>query len=182
MAGFFRFGTLALLALAGCAKEPPPPPAVSVAVAPDRPLDGARGAAAMRTAALIEAALAQVEPRDLRRCLADFETGAPGRFRPPAHATWLIVASALPVEGDFFRRRHQVAPEMNPVPGDGWQDRLVYRSLLRSTDDVAGSVACLSCEFDYEGAALVYRRAYALDACRRAIPPEQDLATVVPLD
>ena len=43
------------------------------------------------------------------------------------------------------------------------------------------SVACLSCVFDYEGAELAYRHAYALDTCRRAIPPERDLATVMPL-
>jgi hypothetical protein len=35
--------------------------------------------------------------------------------------------------------------------------------------------------FDYEGAALAYQGAFALDSCRRAVPPEQDLATVIPL-
>jgi hypothetical protein len=70
-----------LLALMACAAEPPPPP-------PDRPLDGAGGdAAGMRTAAVIEAALAQVRPKDLRRCLAEFAAEGPGRFEPPTHAT-----------------------------------------------------------------------------------------------
>ncbi len=48
-------------------------------------------------------------------------------------------------------------------------------------DRADGAVACLSCVFDYEGAELAYRHAYALDTCRRAIPPERDLATVMPL-
>ena len=170
-----------LLVLAACAGEPEPPP-VTAAIAPDRPLDGADGdPVAVRTAVLIEAALAQVRPEDLRRCLVEFSAGSPGQFQPPAHATWLIVASALPVDGATFQRRQAAAPELNPEPDDDWQDRVVYRALLRPADRSASAVACLSCVFDHEDGKLAYRRAYALDTCRRAVPPERDLATVIPL-
>jgi hypothetical protein len=170
-----------LLVLAACAAEREPPP-ITTAVAPDRPLDGADGdPVAVRTAVLIEAALAQVRPQDLRRCLDEFSAGSPGPFRPPALATWLIVASALPVDGATFQRRRAAAPELNPEPDDGWQDRVVYRVLLRPPDRADSAVACLSCVFDHEDGQLAYRRAHALDTCRRAVPPERDLATVVPL-
>ena len=172
---------LVLLALVGCTAEPEPPP-ITAATPADRPLDGAAGdPVALRTAALLEAALAQVRPADLRRCLADFAAEAPGQFEPPAHGTWLIVAQSLPVDGAAFRRRHAAAPELNPEPEDGWADRVVFRALLRAADPTSGAVACLSCVFDYEAAALTYQRAYGLDACRRAVPPERDLATVLPL-
>ena len=171
-----------LLTLIGCAADPEPPP-ITAATPPDRPLDGAGGdPVALRTGALLEAALAQVEPADLRRCLAEFAAAAPGRFAPPAHGTWLIVAQSMPADGTAFRRRHAAAPELNPEPDDGWADRVVFRALLRAAEPTSGAVACLSCVFDYEAAALTYQRAYGLDACRRAVPPERDLATVVPLD
>ena len=170
-----------LVALAACTGEAEPPP-IAVATPPDRPLDGALGdPMAVRTAALIEAALAQVRPQDLRRCVDEFLQSAPSRFQPPAHGGWLIVASTLSAEGDTFARRHAASPEFNPEPEDGWQDRITYRALLRPVDRADASVACLSCVFDYEGAELSYRHAYALDTCRRAIPPERDLATVMPL-
>ena len=50
-------------------RRPPLPPAVP----PDRPLDSSLGdPTAVRAAVLIEAALAQVRPDDLRRCLDEF--------------------------------------------------------------------------------------------------------------
>jgi hypothetical protein len=173
---------LLVLTLATCASEPEPTPVATVAVPPDRPLDDPwTESSAVRTAALIEAALAQVGAKDLRRCLDEFQQGGPPRFRPPTHAGWLIVASALPADGKQFTRRNEAAPDLNPAPADGWQDRVTYRGLLRHADPVDGTLACLSCVFDYEGTTIAYRHAYALDTCRRAVPPERDLAVVVPL-
>ena len=108
--------TLPILAtLAACAADPEPPAAATTAVPLDRPLDAALGdPAAVRTAALIEVALAQVRPDDLRRCLDEFQQGPDGRFAPPAHGSWLIVASALPEDGDVFARRNEAAPEPEP--------------------------------------------------------------------
>lgn len=171
-----------LAMLAACAGESEPPPAVTSAVPPDRPLDGALGdPVAVRTAALIEAALAQIHPGDLRRCIDEFQQTDHGKLQPPRQRGWLIVASALPAEGQAFARRHAAAPELHPEPTDGWQDRVTYRAVLRPVDRADGTVACLSCVFDYENAIFAYRQAYALDTCRRAIPPERDLATVIPL-
>ena len=170
-----------LVMLAACSREPGPPPAATAS--PDRPLDGALAdPIAVRTAALIEAALAQLRPGDLHRCVDEFQQSAGATFRPPTHGGWLIVASALPGDGEAFARRNAAAPELNPEPEDGWQDRVTYRALLRPANSADGAVACLSCVFDYEGARLTYRHAYALDTCRRAIPPERDLATVIPID
>ena len=182
MARLYVSMALILVTLAACTREPEPPPATIAATPPDRPLDGALGdSVAVRTAVLIEAAVAQVRPPDLRRCVDEFRQSAPNRFQAPAHGGWLIVASALPADGEAFTRRNVAAPELNPEPEDGWQDRITYRALLHGVDRAEGAVACLSCVFDYEGAELAYRHAYALDTCRRAIPPERDLATVMPL-
>lgn len=169
--------TCALLGLlAACAPEPPPSP--TVAVAPERPLDSPLGdPVAIRSAALIEAALAQVRPADLRRCVDEF--ASPG-LRLPAHGRWLIVASALPVDGAGYARRLAAAPELVTEPDDDWLDRITYRTLLRAADAQDGSVACLSCVFDYAAGRVAYQRAYGLETCRRAVPPERDLATVVP--
>jgi hypothetical protein len=169
------------LLLAACSADPEPPAATTAAPL-DRPLDGALAdPVATRTAALIEAALAQVRSAELVQCITEFQQSGAGRLQPPASGGWLIVASALPADGDAFARRNSAAPELNPEPDDGWQDRIVYRALLRSPDPADSFVACLSCVFDYEGAQIAYRHAYALDTCRRAVPPERDLATVVPL-
>jgi hypothetical protein len=102
-------------------------------------------------------------------------------FLPPAHGGWLIVASALPADGDAFARRHAAAPDLNPDPDDGWQDRITYRALLRRSDPVDGSVACLSCVFDFAAGQVVYRHAYALDTCQGAVPGERALVAVVPM-
>lgn len=165
--------------LAACASEPPPP-SPTVAVAPDRPLDGPlAGPVAVRTAMLVEAALSQVRAADLRRCVDEF--GSSG-FRLPTHGRWLIVASALPVDGAGYARRLAAAPELTAKPDDDWLDRITYRTLLRAADPQDGSVACLSCVFDYVGGRVAFQSAYGLDTCRRAVPPERDLATVLPLD
>ena len=166
--------------LAGCAADPEPPPPTAAAPA-DRPLDGpVRTPQELRTAALLEIAVAQVQPADLRRCLGEFGSAASG-LAPPAHRTWLVVASALPADGDAFARRQAAAPELHPDPDDGWLDRIVYRALLRAADPSDPTTACLSCVFDYEGGAVVFRRALGMDRCERAVPPERDVATVVPL-
>jgi hypothetical protein len=174
---------VSLLALAACSGEPEPAPPVSPAVPLDRPLDAAAGGerVSVRTAALIEAALVQVGAADLRRCLTDFAGDTPPRFAPPAHGGWLIIASALPADGAAFATRNEAAPELNPTPADGWQDRVTYRALLRSVSPTDGSVACLSCVFDYDAARLIYRHAYALDTCQRGSPGERTLATVLAL-
>lgn len=170
-----------LVVLAACASQQDPRP-TTVAAPPDRPLDGyLPDPTAMRTAALIEAALAQVRPEDLRRCLAEFGSAGGSGLRPPAHGTWLIVASAQAVGDPSYRRRRAAAPELRAEPDDDWLDRITYRALLRSSDPSDGSIACLSCAFDYEGGRVAFRHAYALDTCRRAVPPERDLAAVVPL-
>ena len=170
-------------ALAACASEPETPPPATPAVALDRPLDAAATGdrVSVRTAALLEAALVQVAAADLRGCMVDFAGGTPARFNPPAHGGWLIVASALPADGATFAARHEAAPELNPKPSDGWQDRITYRALLRSTDPTDGSVACLSCVFDYDAGRLSYRNAYALDTCQRGGPGERSLAAVLAL-
>jgi hypothetical protein len=167
-----------LALLAACSAEVEPIATGTAALPADRPLGGVdHDAMAERSAALVEAALASTPAADLRRCVADFRRGAGVRLAPPANGGWLIVASALPADGEAIRRRHEAAPELNPEPADGWQDRVTYRGLVRGPDGEAA--ACLSCVFDYEAAVLVYRHAYALDTCRRAVPPERDLATVV---
>lgn len=173
---------IAALALVACSSEPEPPPGTP-AVPLDRPLDAAATGdrVSVRTAALIEAALAQVDAGALRRCLADFTGDAPARFAPPAHGGWLVAAAALPADGPAFAARHEAAPELNPQPSDGWQDRVTWRALLRAKDPTDGSVACLSCVFDYEAGRLTYRNAYALDTCQRGAPGERTLATVVAL-
>ncbi|MFO1048409.1 MAG: hypothetical protein U1E52_10985 [Geminicoccaceae bacterium] len=151
-----------------------------MAVAPERPLDGPlAGPMAVRTAVLIEAALAQVRPADLRRCIGEFGTSG---FQLPAHGQWLIVASALPVGGAGYARRLAAAPELVAEPDDDWLDRITYRTLMRAADPQDGAVACLSCVFDYVGGRVAFQTAYGLDTCRRAVPPERDLAIVVPLD
>ena len=174
------------LALAACSSDPDPSASGAPAVAVDRPLDSAHLAAesmAARTAALVEAALVQVTAADLRRCLADFqgEGGAEGGAAPKQQRAWLIVAAAQPADGPVFSLRHEVAPELNPTPDDDWQDRITYRTLLRSTDPADGSVACLSCVFDYERGAIAYRHAYALDTCPSTVPGERELATTRPI-
>ena len=173
---------IAMLALAACSSEPEPPP-ITPAVPLDRPLDAAATGhrVSVRTAALIESALVQVGAADLRRCLAEFTGDAPPRFAPPTHGGWLIVASALPADGPAFAARHEAAPELNPEPGDGWQDRVTYRALLRATNPTDGAVACLSCVFDYDAGRLSYRNAYALDTRERGGPAERSLAAVVAL-
>jgi hypothetical protein len=173
---------LSLLSLlAGCAAEPEPPPATA-AIAADRPLDGVAGdAAAIRTAALLEAALAQLPVDDLRRCVAEVAGVASG-LAPPAHGSWLIVASALAADGPAFARRRDAAPELHPEPDDGWQDRVVFRTLLRPADRSVPGAACLSCIFEREDDRLSFRHGYALPRCDRAVPPERDLAVVIPLD
>ena len=170
---------LLVVALLGACSRPPDPRPATIAAPPDRPLDGyLANATAVRTAMLIEVALAQVRPADLRRCLDEFAgSSAPG-FRPPAHGGWLVVASAQAVDDPAHVLRQDAAPELSPRSDGGWHDRIVYRALLRSAD---ASVACLSCVFDYAQGRVGYRHAYALDTCRRAVPPERDLATVVPL-
>ena len=169
--------------LAACSSEPEMPLPATPAAPLDRPLDAAATGdrVSVRTAALLEAALVQVAAADLRRCMIDFAGGLPARFNPPAHGGWLIVASALPDDGATFAARHEAAPERNTKPSDGWQDRITYRALLRSTDPTDGAVACLSCVFDYEAGRLSYRNAYALDTCQRGAPGERTLATVVAL-
>jgi len=170
--------------LTGCAEDSPPVNTPSRAVAADRPLDAAGMAAETRetrTAALIEAALVQVKAADLQHCLADFRGGGASALQPPAHAGWLIVAAALPAAGSEFKLRHAAAPELNPEPEDGWQDRITYRALLRSPRLDDGTVACLSCVFDFTAGQVVYRHAYALDTCHGAMPGERALATVVPV-
>jgi hypothetical protein len=169
-----------LTLVVACAAEPDPPPGATAAAPPDRPLDSYLGdPTAVRAAVLTEVALAQVRPGDLGHCLDEFGRQGAARFRPPAHGGWLIVTSALPADGAAFARRQEAAPELHPDPDDGWLDRIVYRALLRTAD--AGEVACLSCVFDYEGGRVTYRHAYALDTCRRAVPPERDLAIAMPL-
>jgi hypothetical protein len=171
----------AILFLSACADRSDPLPA-TVAAPLDRPVDGhLSDPSAARAAILIEAALADVRPEDLQRCLADFaSTGAPD-LRPPAHGGWLIVTSAQAVDGAADRRRQAVAPEPVDEPGDGWRDRVVYRALLRSADMADHSAACLSCVFDFEDGRIAFRNAYALETCHRAIPPERDLAIVMPV-
>ena len=61
-------------------------------------------------------------------------------------------------------------------------DRIVYRGLLRAAEASDGSAACLSCVFDYEDGSVSFRHGYALETCRRAVPPERELAVVVPFD
>jgi hypothetical protein len=138
---------------------------------------------AARTAALVEAALVQVAVADLRRCLVEFQAEADpaGRPAPRRHRGWLIVAAAQPADGSVFQLRRAVAPELNPVPGDGWQDRLTYRTLLRSPDPADGSVACLSCVFDYDGGTIFFRHAYALETCPSTVPDERELAVSLPV-
>ena len=63
----------------------------------------------------------------------------------------------------------------DPEPDDGWQDRITYRTLLRSSDPADGSVACLSCIFDYSRGAVVYQHAYGLDTCPSTVPGEREL-------
>lgn len=170
--------------LAACAADPRPSDTPKRAVAADRPLDAAGLAAearATRTAALIEAALVQVKAADLQRCLTDFRGGSAGQLQPPAQAGWLLVAAALPADGSEFKLRHAAAPELNPEPEDGWQDRITYRALLRSLQPDDGTVACLSCVFDFAAGRVVYRHAYALDTCHGAMPGERALVTVVPV-
>ena len=170
--------TCALLGLLAACAPDTPAPSPTAAVAPERPLDGPLlGPAAVRTAVLIEAALAQVRPTDLRRCVDEF--GSSG-FRLPAHGRWLIVASALPVGGAGYARRIAAAPELVAEPDDDWLDRITYRTLLHASAAQDRSVACLSCVFDYAAGRVVYRHAYGLDTCRRAVPPERDFAIVVP--
>ena len=170
-----------LTALAACSHDPEPPAANAPAVAADRPLDDPSNTAeslAARTAALVESALVQVRSADLERCLADFQGGADGTHRP-AHTyqrAWLVVAASLPADGPVFALRREVAPELNPEPEDGWQDRITYRTLLRSPDPADGSVACLSCVFDYSRGAVVYQHAYGLDTCPSTVPGERELA------
>ncbi len=170
-----------LPAFAACSHDREPPAALVPAVAADRPLDDASNVAeslAARTAALVESALVQVRSADLERCLADFQGGAGVTLRP-AHTyqrAWLIVAASMPADGPVFALRREVAPELNPEPDDGWQDRITYRTLLRSPDPGDGSVACLSCVFDYSRGAVVYRHAYGLDTCPATVPGERELA------
>jgi len=173
-----------VVCLAACADDPQPVDMPKRAVAADRPLDAAGLAAEAketRTAALIEAALLEVKAADLQRCLADFRGDGASPLQPPAHAGWLIVAAAVPIDGGEFKLRHAVAPELNPAPEDGWQDRITYRALLRSTRPDDGTVACLSCVFDFSAGHVVYRHAYALDTCHGAMPGERALVTVVPV-
>lgn len=175
-----------VLAPVACSSDPELASGDAQAIAADRPLDSAHMAAqsmAARTASLLEAALVQVTAADLRRCLAGFQSkgDAAVGLAPTRPRTWLIVAAAQPVDGPVFALRHEVAPELNPTPGDDWQDRITYRTLLRSPDPAEGSVACLSCVFDYESGAIAYRHAYALDTCHSTVPGERELATVVPI-
>ena len=99
----------------------------------------------------------------------------PARFNPQP-AGWLIVAAALPATGSEFELRHAAAPELNPDPEDGWQDRITYRALLRSQRPDDGTVACLSCVFDFTAGRVVYRHAYALDTCHWRDAGERELA------
>jgi hypothetical protein len=171
-----------LLALLAACTDPDDPRPATVAAPPDRPLDGhLPNPTAVRTAVLVEAALAQVGPQDLRRCLGEFGLVGGSGFQPPEHGGWLIVASAQAVDDPAYRQRRAAAPELGGEPDDDWLDRITYRALLRSADAADGSVACLSCVFDFENGQVAFRHAYALDTCRRAVPPERDLATVVPL-
>jgi hypothetical protein len=169
-----------------CSSAPGVAPLVAPPVASDRPLDSAQlapGSIAARTAALIEAALLQVTAADLRRCLVAFEGegSLQSRWAGVRPEGWLIVASALPADGPAFALRHEVAPELNPAPDDGWQDRITYRTLLRSPDSADGAVACLSCVFDYDNRSVAYRQAYALDTCAGSVPGERELATMLPV-
>lgn len=175
----------AVTVLAGCADRDEPATDPSRVVAADRPLDTAGldgDAAAARTAALLELALMQVTAPDLRRCILDFQgNGSPtDGFLPPRHGGWLIVATAVAADSAAFARRHAVAPASNPEPDDGWQDRIVYRALLRRADPADGAVACLSCVFDVTGERVVYTHAYALDTCQGAMAGERSLVTVMP--
>jgi hypothetical protein len=174
------------LTLAACNSDPEVPAGGAAAVAVDRPLDGTQLAAeskAARTAALVEAALAQVTAADLRRCLSDYlgETIVADARVPVRQHAWLIVAAAQPASGAVFALRREVAPELNPMPADDWQDRVTYRTLLRSPNPADGSVACLSCVFDYESGTIAYRHAYALDTCPSTVPGERELATKAPV-
>jgi hypothetical protein len=173
---------LLVMALLGACSRPPDPRPATIATPPDRPLDSyLANATAVRTAMLIEVALAQVRPADLRHCLDEFAgSNSPG-FRPPPHGGWLVVASAQAVDDPARELRQVAAPELSSPSDDDWHDRIVYRALLRPADVTDASVACLSCVFDYQQGRISYRHAYALDTCRRAVPPERDLATVVPL-
>ncbi len=177
---------VAVAMVAGCADRDVPPADGSRVVAADRPLDspGLGGdARAARTAALLELALAQVKAPELRRCILDFHGGdAPADdFRPPVHGGWLVVASAVADDSAVFAQRHAAAPEANPKPDDGWQDRVTYRALLRRADSADGSTACLSCVFDVTGERVVYRHAYALDTCQGPMAGDRSLVAVVPL-
>lgn len=174
-----------VMGLAACSSDPEPPSGSVRAVAADRPLDAGPLAAESipaRTAALIEAALLQVAAADLRRCVVEFhgEGGHPAATAPLRRRSWLIVAAAQPVDGPVFELRHEVAPELNQVPDDDWQDRIVFRTLLRDADSPAGPPACLSCVFDYERGRVAYRHAYALDTCTATVPGERELAIVLP--
>lgn len=186
---FIRFLMPALCAVtmvAGCADRSEPPTDGSRVVAADRPLDAAGldgDAAAARTAALLELALAQVKAPELRRCVLDFHgDGAPAdSFLPPAHGGWLIVTAAAAADSAAFAQRHAAAPASNPEPDDGWQDRIIYRTLLRRADPADGAAACLTCVFDVTGERVVYRHAYALDTCQGAMAGERSLVTVMPV-
>lgn len=175
----------AVTVLAGCADRHEPATDPNQVVAADRPLDAARldgDAAAARTAALLELALVQVRAPDLRRCILDFrgDGASADGFLPPSHGGWLIVVAAVAADSAAFARRHAAAPASNPEPDDGWQDRIVYRAVLRRADVADGAVACLSCVFDVSGERVVYTYAYALDTCQGAMAGERSLVTVMP--
>lgn len=172
--------------LVGCTAGDQPPSGQIQVVAADRPLDAAGldgDARAARVAALLELALVQVRAADLRRCILDFHgDAAPADgFLPPDHGGWLVVASAVAADSATFAQRHAAAPGANPLPDDGWQDRVTYRGLLRRADPADGAVACLSCVFDVTGEQVVYRAAYALDTCQGAMAGERSLVTVLPV-
>ena len=166
---------------AGRLSSEPEPARRSPAVPLDRPLDAAATGdrVSVRTAALLEAALAQVGAAELRRCMADFAGDAPPRFR--ATGAWRLADRGLRPAG---RRRRVRRPQRGGtraqpaacrrLAGSGHLPGAAALGATRAD----GAVACLSCVVRLRRRPATYRHAYALDTCQRGAPGERTLATV----
>ena len=172
-----------LVLLAGCRSEPEPPPcrrqrctagpsvgsgAMPRAIAADRTPTRAALAMQSRSGAICAGAA-----RD-SRCSRP-EAGFGATCALPAGIASSQRHGTRDGEEFVYNARRRLSPD-HRRRSDGWQDRVVGlpghgcgRS-IRSTR----AVACLSCVFDYEDAALAYRHAYALDI-DLMVPPERHL-------
>ena len=121
-------------------------------------------------------------PTDLRRCVDEFQQGPERRFVPPAHGT--LADRGIGAAGRRRGFRPSQRGRARPQPGArrrvAGPDRLSGPAALDGCAPTAPSPASPACSTT-RAREVAYRHAYALDTCRRAIPPERDLATVVPL-